>query len=108
MLISALKNKKILILGIGKEGLDTFLFLRKLFPEKPLGIGDKTEFFALRPAILNLIKKDKRIKPYFGKNYLKALKNYDLIIKSPGIPLKTIKPFLSKNQEVSSQTKIFF
>lgn len=43
MKLSELKTKKLLILGFGKEGQDTFLFLRKLFPKKVLGVGDRNE-----------------------------------------------------------------
>ncbi len=106
--INDLKNKKILILGLGKEGVSTFKFLRKLFPKKILGIGDRLEFKDLGLNTKNLLKKDKKIKKCLGKNYLKFLKDYNLIIKSPGISPKTINPFLKKGQEVSSQTKIFF
>ena len=41
MILNELKNKRILILGFGLEGRDTFLFLRKLFPNKVLGVGDR-------------------------------------------------------------------
>lgn len=93
---------RILILGLGKEGMDTFLFLRKLFPKKILGIADKLK-------IVNLIKKDKRVKWHLGENYLKALGKYDLIIKSPGIPIhlpEVEKAF--KERKIISQTEIFF
>jgi len=79
---------RILILGFGREGIDNFLFLRKLFPEKVLGIGDRNEKIKnQRSKIKNLIRNDKKIKWHLGENYLKALKNYDVIVKSPGIPI---------------------
>ena len=35
------KAKKILILGFGKEGKSSFLFLKKNFPQKIIGVADK-------------------------------------------------------------------
>ncbi|MFH1401887.1 MAG: Mur ligase family protein [Parcubacteria group bacterium] len=82
--LSELKNKKILILGFGEEGKDTLRFLKKLFSKKKIDIADQK----------------------FDKNYLKVLRNYDVIIKSPGIPFKILpKASLSK---IITQTDIFF
>jgi len=103
MTLENLKNKKVLILGLGREGIDSFLFLRKLFPHKVLGVGDR------QTKIKNLMENDKKIKWHLGENYLKALKNYDIIIKSPGIPIhlsEIEKAFREKR--VTSQTEIFF
>ncbi len=108
MSLEELKQKKILVLGFGKEGKDTFLALRKLFPKKILAIADRLEFRKLPEKTQKLLKFDKKLKLYFGKDYLKSLKNYDLIIKTPGIPFKIIKPFLKKDTKVTSQTEIFF
>ena len=98
MILKNLENKKILILGLGREGLDTFKFLRKLFPEKVFGIGDKSKD----------VKKITKVKWHLGKNYLKALKDYDIIIKSPGIPihLPEIEKAFEK-EKITSQTEIF-
>jgi UDP-N-acetylmuramoylalanine--D-glutamate ligase len=96
-MLNELRNKKILILGFGKEGKDGFLFLRKLFPKKVIGIADESD---------KIRKPDKKVKMFLGKNYLKSLKGYDLIIKSPGIPFKILpKSQLSK---ITTQTEIFF
>jgi len=91
---------RILILGLGREGKDNFRFLRKIFPEKNLGVGDRNE--NVKCQMSNV----KKIKWHLGENYLKALKDYDVIIKSPGIPFKILpKSALNK---VTTQTEIFF
>lgn len=97
MILADLKDKKILILGFGREGQDTFLFLRRLFPGKVFGIADQKRSY---------IKG--KVKLHFGKNYLRKISNYDIIIKSPGIPSKTVTPFLKNRQKITSQTEIFF
>jgi len=108
MRLTNLKDKKILILGLGREGVDTFKFLRKIFPKKELGIGDRLELRSLKSEVRSLIEKDERVKPHLGENYLKALKDYDIIIKSPGIPAKILRKFRRASQIITSQTEIFF
>lgn len=102
MNLNYLKDKKILILGFAREGIDTLRFLRKLFPRQIFGLADQKELNSFE------VGKDKNLKLHFGKDYLKALKNYDVIIKSPGIPPKIISPLLKKSQIMTSQTEIFF
>jgi len=66
------KYKKILILGYGKEGQATEKFLKKYLPDVKIGIADKN----LNP------------------NYLDEQKDYDLVIRSPGISKKlVIRPY---------------
>ena len=81
MILKNLENKKILILGIGREGMDNFKFLRKLFPDKKLGLSDRLDFEELNKTAQKLIKADKKVELFFGENYLKALKNYNVIIQ---------------------------
>lgn len=101
MEIKDLKEKKILILGFGKEGKDTFHFLRKIFPQKEIGIADKNP--------LVKVKNLKNVKWFLGENYLKSLKNYEVIVKSPGIPfsIKEVKEALDQGK-ITTQTEIFF
>ena len=104
MKIERLKKEKVLILGFGKEGRDVFNFLRKLFPEKPLGIADKN------PNCRMQIKGSRleNVEWHLGENYLKALKNYEIIIKSPGIPIHLPEIEESyKKGKIASQTEIF-
>jgi UDP-N-acetylmuramoylalanine--D-glutamate ligase len=104
MKIETLKNKKILILGFGREGKDTLEFLRKIFPDKTFGIADKDKNCKLQIENCKL----RKVKWHLGENYLKALKNYDVIIKSPGVPIhlpEVERAF--KEGKITSQTEIF-
>ena len=99
MKLSFLEDKKILILGMGKEGKDTLSFLRKNFPEKVLGVADQKD---VKCQMSN-------VKIYFGKDYLKAIDDYDIIIKSPGISIHLPEiEKANKEKKLTSQTDIFF
>lgn len=109
MYLEKFKNKKLLILGFAREGMDNFIFLRKLFPQKILGVGDRTEFKRLGKEGQKLLKSDKKIELNLGKNYLKNLGDYDIILKTPGIPfrLKELEKAKKRGVVITSQTEIF-
>ncbi|MDO8264978.1 MAG: Mur ligase family protein [Candidatus Parcubacteria bacterium] len=107
MKLNDLGKLNIVILGIGREGIDTLRFLRKQFPQKNIGIADKQEFRNLPIGTRKIIIAGKRLNLHFGKKYLSFLKNYSAVIKSPGIAFKVIKPFIGRNQKLTSQTEIF-
>ena len=76
-IIEFLTNKKILILGFGREGKSAYNFIKENnIKYKSLGIADKNEI-----DIDNVEK-------HCGGNYLDSTKDYDLVIKSPGIIIK--------------------
>ncbi len=107
MKLLELKNKKILILGLGREGKSSFKFLRKIFPDKTIGLADKSEPKELEKGFKKRIKKDEKINLHLGKDYLKSIGDYEVVIKTPGIPKKIFAPYISKNQIIASQTDIF-
>jgi UDP-N-acetylmuramoylalanine--D-glutamate ligase len=84
-LLDYLENKKILILGFGKEGESSYLFLRNHFPDKQLFIADSN---------VNLLESKKyllediNVEVSLGNDYFKDVDYYDLILKTPGISLK--------------------
>jgi len=80
MKLQELKNKKILVLGYGREGKDTYSALKKLVLKSNIHIADKAR----------------------NKNYLRNISKYDVVIKTPGIPWHIVK-----HKKVTSQTEIF-
>lgn len=86
-ILEHLKNKKIAIVGFGREGKSTYKFIRKYLNNQELEILDGNE------KLLELneeLKSDKNLKIITGKNYLDNLEKYDLIIKSPGVKFKDL------------------
>ena len=82
-LIQYFKDKKILILGFGREGQSTYKLIRKYLKEQKLYIADKKEN-------CEVLKLDNNISFISGENYLKNLEDYDIIMKSPGISLSKL------------------
>lgn len=98
-----LEDKEILILGFGREGQSTYKFIRKRFPDNLIGIADKNE---LDFAKHNYLKSDNAVQFHCGNDYLNALQNYDIIIKSPGISLKGFDVDSIRNK-LTSQSDLF-
>ena len=106
MKLDFLKQKSILILGLGREGESSLRFLKKLFPDKKIGVADQLEFEKLNKNLKKLIKL-KHVEAFLGPGYFEAIKKYEVIIKTPGIAVEKIKPYLQKNHILTSQTDIF-
>jgi UDP-N-acetylmuramoyl-L-alanine---L-glutamate ligase len=106
MKINSLEKKKVLILGIGREGADSFVFLRKKFPKKKLFVADKKRLEEIDSKTRKLF--DKNTELILGEDYLKNIKSFDVVLKSPGISLSSIKKYLGKKTKVTSQTELFF
>ncbi len=83
-IIAKTENKKILILGFGKEGQSAYLLLRKYLPEQKFAIADASEKVKESPLLTN----DSNLTLHLGENYLSVLPDFDLIIKTPGIALE--------------------
>ncbi|MBI9036647.1 MAG: UDP-N-acetylmuramoyl-L-alanine--D-glutamate ligase [Bacteroidales bacterium] len=102
-IIENFQNKKVLILGFGREGKSTFNLLRKFLPQKEIFIADKNDKLK-EELCFNLT--DKNMSLILGENYLDSLSDFDLIIKSPGISLKDKNLDISKII-VTSQSDLF-
>ncbi len=109
MKLENLGKTRILILGFGREGIDSFIFFRKLFPKKILEIADERPFEKLSDEAKRVLESDERKELYLGEGYLDDLKKYDVILKSPGVPfyLDELEEARNEGVEVTSQTEIF-
>lgn len=101
-IINKLKEKKLVLLGFGRESISTYHFIRKYLPLKFLTILDQNESIKENKELLQ----DKNVEIITGENYLKGLEKYDLIIKTPGISFKELD--ISKIQDkITSQMELF-
>ncbi len=95
-IIEYIENKKVLVLGMGREGKSTLAYIRKHLPEKHLTIADKNGFES----------DDKNITVISGEGYLDSLGDFDIVFKSPGIAFldDVIYP---EATEITCQTDMF-
>jgi UDP-N-acetylmuramoylalanine--D-glutamate ligase len=107
MKIEQLEKNDIVILGFGREGQDTYAFLRKNFPDKELIIADKRGIDGFDDKVRGRLSKDKAVKLFLGENYLDSLVPGRVVIKTPGISLSSIADRV-KDCVVTSQTELFF
>jgi len=107
--INKLENKKILILGFGREGQSTYTFLRKYFPDKTLYLRDKSEMAFKDSPLISVMSKDKNLIVAHGNEYLQNISEFDVIFKSPGIPnkLTEIKTAIKNGVILTSQSELF-
>ncbi len=90
LILNRLRGKRILILGFGREGRSSLRFIEKYMPEATVAVADKNPIEGVK---------------HFGSEYLDAMYDYDIVIKTPGISLKD---FDTKGVEITSQTDLFF
>lgn len=105
-----LENSKILILGMGDEGLSTLHFLRNILPNKKIIIADQTPFDKFDKKTKKILVSDKNLNLFLGKDYLDRLKGVDIIFKNPAVPppVGRIAAAKKKGCQISSNTELFF
>lgn len=98
-IISEFENKSVLILGYGREGKSTYNFLEENKVKCDIGIADRNE-------ITDVEHINSKVKIHTGEDYLDAMKDYDIIMKSPGISLKNMD-LTGIKDKITSQTELF-
>ncbi len=102
MKLNDLNNKNIALLGLGAENYYLALFLLKEKVNCKITICDARNGKKLGEKFLKL-KKYKNVFWRLGKNYDADLSDFDLVFRSPGYPLHTLK---TKN--IYSAMNLFF
>lgn len=97
------ENHRILIAGFGREGRSSYRTIRRLLPKQHIGIADKNSALADDETLKN----DTNLTLHLGDDYLQDSAQYDLILKSPGIPTFDFEGILPNTSTISSQTDIF-
>lgn len=110
MKLDDLKRKSVVIFGLGLEGLNAFEFIRETFPNKLIGLADQKSLSELDIEVREKILSGQNINLHLGADQLVHLSEYDVIIKSPGVPpgLFQIKQAVTSGKQVTSLTAIFF
>jgi UDP-N-acetylmuramoylalanine--D-glutamate ligase len=94
-------NRKLLILGFGKEGRSTYRLLRNFFPKLEICISDRNTAIAREKELQD----DPYLSWVLGDGHMKALSLYDMVFKSPGISFKEYQ--VLPHQQITSQTDLF-
>ena len=112
MILQRLEHERVVVLGFGVEGQATYEFLRAKFPNKPIGIADRRppSDLEIAPQTLSCLSSDERVMIHSGENYLDALKDYDVIVKTPGISKKQAEIWAAVERRalLTSHMEIFF
>jgi len=93
--IDYLADKRIMILGYGREGRSTLAFIRRFLPDKELTVADYARIEMADPFVMTVC----------GESYLSGINNYDIVIKSPGIPFIGIS--VGEKTEITCQLDLF-
>lgn len=98
-----LTGKKILLLGYGREGKTTHRFLNQFAKPALIGVADKN-----KPEIITEGTDASPV--FFGEEYLRHISDFDIVIKSPGIPSHLPELVAARQQGAvfSSATELFF
>ena len=107
MKIEDLKNKKVVVFGLGVEGFSTARFLDENGVK--FTIAEKKDINLLPYDVQDFIK-SKNIPLIHGQSHAESLMDFDVVIRNPGIPLWNLNlvEAVKQGREVTSHVKLFF
>ncbi len=105
---STYADSKILVLGMGREGISTVQVLLKQGVGARVAVADHKQLDSLAPAAKELVKKY-GITGYWGESWLDTAKEYEVMFRSPGVSpfVSEFQSNISPQQTITSQTNEF-
>jgi len=96
-----LRGDSFLIVGFGREGRSVLDYIRSRHPNARIGIADHN---------LSGTHSDipSGIELFTGNTYLDEAHSFDTIVRSPGVSIRLIQPFMGPAAHLTSATNIFF
>jgi len=91
MLFDELERKSVLVLGFGTEGQATYEFIRQRWPQKQVTIADRRDLSKFDLSLQQRLQSDPACVLSLGPHYLDRLSDYDVIIKTPGMPAAVVR-----------------
>lgn len=96
-----LHGDSFLIVGFGREGRSVLDYLRRRHPNARVGIADQNTSNANTEI-------PRETELFTGVDYLASANTFATIIRSPGVSIRAIKPFLADGSHLTSATNLFF
>ena len=101
-------SKKVMIIGLGKDGLSALKYIKKNFPASEITVTDQKAQSELTAELIDVLKSITGLKINLGADYLKDIDLQDYIIKSPGINKRKFENKINPKTKQTSTTEIFF
>jgi len=96
-----LRGDSFLIVGFGREGRSVLDYIRSRHPNARIGIADHN-IDSAHAGIPD------GVEVFTGPTYLASAHSFDTIVRSPGVSIRLIQPFMGANAHLTSATNIFF
>ena len=96
-----LHGDSFLIVGFGREGRSVLDYLGRRHPNARIGIADQNTHNATAEI-------PHKTELFTGPDYLASAHTFTTVIRSPGVSIRAITPFLGERTHVTSATNLFF
>lgn len=96
-----LRGDSFLIVGFGREGRSVLDYLGRRHPNARIGIADLNTHNATAEI-------PHKTELFTGPDYLASAHTFTTVIRSPGVSIRAITPFLGERTHVTSATNLFF